>query len=104
MGDNYARIEIMGHQVITGRVTEVTRYGVQFCAVERIDKDGNLGCLILHGGSAIFRETPLTREEAIAEATPYWERVAQLPEHEDEDEVGSDDEGPAEGDGDDVPY
>lgn len=91
--DSYARVEIMGHQVIVGRVTEVTRYGVQFCSVEPIDKEGNLGRAVLHGGASIFRETPLTREEAMElAAASSWRCVRELPGHEDlepdDEEVG----------------
>lgn len=89
--DQYARVEIMGHQVIIGRVSEVTRYGVQFCCVEPINKDGELGRGILHGGSSIFRETPLTREEAIVWVKDVGRWVLhgpgpQLPEHDDKDD------------------
>ena len=82
MAAQYARVEIMGHRVVVGRVSEVTRFGVSFCAVEPVDKDGNFEARQLYGGASVFCLTELDRATAIAEATPYWERVAQLPEHE----------------------
>jgi hypothetical protein len=78
--DSYAKVEIMGHHVAIGRVSEVLRFGAVFCQVEAIDEEGALGRPVLHGGAAIFRLTPLSREEAIELVKNPYMTVKVLPQ------------------------
>ena len=53
----WAIVEIMGHRVIAGRISEVSRFGASFCRVEVDLPDGTIAAQE-YSGSAIFCITP----------------------------------------------
>ena len=55
--EEWAIVEIMGHRIISGRVSEVTRFGAPFCRVEVDLPDGTIAAQE-YSGSAIFCITP----------------------------------------------
>ena len=63
--DNFAIVEIMGHQRIAGKVREVTRAGVQMLEVEVPAMDGRPSYVRRFSGAAIFSETPVPEAAAI---------------------------------------
>lgn len=62
----YAIVELFGHTTLVGRVAEVERFGAKMLALEPIFA-GKLMGPIYHGGAAIYRLTPCSRQIA-------WER------------------------------
>lgn len=69
----YAIVEIMGHQTVIGRITEVDRFGTKFMQIEPVYK-GELLPPILQGGASIYRMTPCSPELAAARSPtePYY--------------------------------
>ena len=63
---DYAIVELFGHTTLIGRVAEVERFGAKFLALEPLF-NGTLLPAIFHGGAAIYRLTPCSRQIA-------WER------------------------------
>lgn len=79
-GWSWAVIEVMGHRRHVGRVREEMRYGVPMVRVDvPIDGDPEAKGWLTHfyPGSALFGETPCTRDAALKANKPY-ERPAQL--------------------------
>ena len=92
--DRYALIEIMGHRVRVGRVSEVEKYGAVFCRVEPVDGDGNLGPPEDYSAAAIFAERTVTREDAIDMAKPYHrQRLFASAEYDEPDEPDEPEDG-----------
>lgn len=63
----YAIVELMGHQTVVGRVSEIERFGTKFMQIEPIYL-GKLLAPILQGGPSIYRCTPCSAETAFARA------------------------------------
>jgi hypothetical protein len=61
----YAIIELFGHTTLVGRITEVERFGTKMLALEPLFAGALLG-EVFHGGAAIYRLTPCSREIAWA--------------------------------------
>lgn len=59
----YAIVELFGHTTLIGRIAEVERFGSKMLAIEPLFKGQLLGC-VFHGGAAIYRLTPCSREIA----------------------------------------
>lgn len=59
----YAIVELFGHQTLVGRVTEVERFGAKMMSIEVVF-NGTLLPPMMHGGAAIYRFTPCTKEIA----------------------------------------
>jgi len=81
----YAIVELMGHQTVVGRVSEVDRFGTKFLQMEPIYL-GKLLTPILQGGSSIYRCTPCSAEVAFARAPTADYQLPQsvratLPKH-----------------------
>lgn len=63
--DQWAIVEIMGHQQYAGRVTEQSLGGCFFVRVDVPEIDSLPGFTKLFGSAAIFSITPVTPEAAI---------------------------------------
>lgn len=59
----YAIVELFGHATLVGRIAEVERFGTKMLAIEPLFNGALLGP-IYHGGAAIYRLTPCTRQNA----------------------------------------
>lgn len=59
----YAIVELFGHTTLVGRIVEVERFGAKMLAIEPLFNGQLLGP-VYHGGAAIYRLTPCTREVA----------------------------------------
>lgn len=68
----WMRIEIFGHRVRCGRVTEIERFGTKLCQIEVFEGSGEQpACIEQYGGAAIFSATPCTEEYARDFHRPY---------------------------------
>ena len=63
----YAKVEMMGHRTLWGRVSEIERFGTKMCQVEPI-YCGKLLPPILTTGSSIYCFTPVSAETAFGMA------------------------------------
>ncbi len=63
---DYAIVELFGHTMIVGRITEVDSFGTKMLAIEPLF-NGALLPPILHGGLSIYRLTPCTADVAWAQ-------------------------------------
>lgn len=96
--DQWAIVEIMGHQVYAGRVTEQVVGGTSFVRVDVPDVEDQPGFSKLFGASAIYAITPASEQVArlvaqrhgqtplsVYDLPPEWQRkIAQpLLEHDD---------------------
>ncbi|MDH2310376.1 hypothetical protein [Methylobacterium brachiatum] len=73
-GWSWAIVEVMGHRRHVGRVREEERYGTRMLRVDvPIDGDPDAKGWRTHfyAGSALFGETPCTRDAALAANRPY---------------------------------
>jgi hypothetical protein len=69
----YALLELFGHVALGPCwVTETERYGKKFCLACKLKPDGTTELPMLLGPGAIFRETEITRDEAMDRARPEW--------------------------------
>jgi hypothetical protein len=69
----YALLELFGHVALGPCwVTETERYGKKFCLACKLKPDGTTELPMLLGPGAIFRETELTKDEALDRARPEW--------------------------------
>lgn len=59
----YAIVELFGHTTLIGRINEVERFGAKMLAIEPVFA-GTLLPAIYHGGAAIYRLSPCSRELA----------------------------------------
>lgn len=59
----YAIVELFGHTTLVGRISEVERFGAKMLAIEPLF-NGRLLDPIYHGGAAIYRLSPCSREIA----------------------------------------
>jgi hypothetical protein len=60
---DYAIVELFGHTTLVGRITEVERFGAKMLAMELL-YGGKLLDPIYHGGAAIYRLSPCSRQIA----------------------------------------
>ena len=63
--DQFCIVEIMGRQVIAGRVTEQTIGGTAFLRVDVPECDGHPAFTRFYGSGAIYAMTPVSEEVAI---------------------------------------
>ena len=70
---NYAKVEMMGHRTVWGRVSEIERFGTKMCQVEPIC-GGRLLTPILTTGASIYCLTPVSAVTAfgMAPKSPGW--------------------------------
>lgn len=66
--EEWALVELMGHQRIVGRVTEQTIAGGAFLRVDVPDADGKTKFTRFYGTSAIYAINPISAEIAITMA------------------------------------
>ena len=59
----YCIVELMGHSTLVGRFAEVERFGTKMLAIEPLFNGILLG-VVFHGGAAIYRLTPCSRDTA----------------------------------------
>jgi hypothetical protein len=59
----YAIVELFGHTTLVGRICEIERFGAKMLAIEPVF-NGKLLDPIYHGGAAIYRLSPCSREIA----------------------------------------
>jgi hypothetical protein len=62
--DEWAKVELFGHQVIVGRVTEATLAGGSFIRVDVPAVNGNPAFTRFFGPSAIYSITPVSEQIA----------------------------------------
>lgn len=62
----YGIVELFGHTTLVGRITEAERFGAKLLALEPLF-NGVMLTAVFHGGAAIYRLTPCSRQVA-------WER------------------------------
>ena len=62
--DEWAKVELFGHQVIVGRVTEATLAGGAFLRVDVPEVNGNPAFTRFFGPSAIYSITPVAEQIA----------------------------------------
>lgn len=62
--DEWAKVELFGHQVIVGRVTEATLAGGSFLRVDVPQVNGNPAFTRFFGPSAIYSITPVSEQIA----------------------------------------
>ena len=62
--DHFAVVELMGHVRMTGRLTEVERFGSKLGKLEVIDRSGEVVATQYFGGASVYRITPCTEETA----------------------------------------
>jgi hypothetical protein len=69
----YAKVEMMGHRTVWGRISEVERFGVKMCQIEPIC-GGKLLPPILTTGASIYCMTPVAPNTAfgMAPREPRW--------------------------------
>lgn len=72
--DAFAIVEVMGHQVYAGRVTEQTIAGAAFIRVDTPAVDGLPAFSKLLGAGSIFAITPCDEEVALRAAASYRNR------------------------------
>lgn len=60
---DFAIVELFGHTTLIGRIAEVERFGAKMLAMEPLF-NGALLPAVFHGGAAIYRLTPCSREVA----------------------------------------
>lgn len=59
----YAIVELFGHTTLVGRIAEVERFGAKMMALEPLF-NGTLLDPVYHGGAAIYRLIPCSRQIA----------------------------------------
>ena len=59
----YAILELFGHTTLVGRIAEVERFGTKMLAIEPLF-NGALLPPVYHGGAAIYRLSPCSRQVA----------------------------------------
>lgn len=61
--DQWAIVELMGHQMVAGKVTEEEHFGVNLCRVDVPLPDGSFATCY-YGGSAIYAVKPTDEQTA----------------------------------------
>jgi hypothetical protein len=90
--DEWAKVELFGHQVIVGRVTEATLAGGSFLRVDVPATNGNPAFTRFFGPSAIYSITPVGEQVARDLLQVYRKEpvsryeLAQLPAPNNDDE------------------
>lgn len=74
--EGWAIVELMGHRVIAGKVSEASQYGASQLRVDVPGPDGTTVVTQFYGGSAIYALTPCDE----AAARRVLERRYDLPE------------------------
>lgn len=86
----WAVAELMGHRSLVGFVTEVEAFGTKLLSIDVLGRDGQPVGTQLYGGSALFCLTPVTEEQARAQAANQWRLPGPLElvagDHLDEDD------------------
>jgi len=77
--ERWAIVEIMGHRVRAGRVSEVTQFGVVMCRIEIPTPDGEgIDHVEDYGGGSIFAIAETTKEKVLERYRQYTPTYAQL--------------------------
>lgn len=71
--EQWAIVELMGHQVIAGLVSEASRFGTTLMRVDVPEVDGVPGYTKFYGGNAIYAITPV--DESLARRAAASMRV-----------------------------
>lgn len=75
--DHWCIVELMGHQRIAGRVTEVNLFGSALMRVDVPDFDGKPGFSKFYGAGAIYAVTPVDESVARELARAYDQRPVE---------------------------
>lgn len=71
--ERYVLLELFGHVAMGAcAVRQVTRYGKTYCEARQVQPGGSLGLPEIIGPGAIYRESEITKDEAIDRARPNW--------------------------------
>lgn len=62
--EGWAIVELMGHRVIAGKVSEASQYGAAMLRVDVPGRDGGLAITQFYGGNAIYALTPCDEDMA----------------------------------------
>lgn len=62
--EEWSIVELMGHVRITGKLSEVERFGSKLGKIDVIDKEGGTIATQYFGGSSVYRITPCTEDTA----------------------------------------
>lgn len=60
----WAIVELMGHKVVAGYVTEETKFGTPLCRIDVPETSAHPQFTQLYGGSALYCVTPVSEEVA----------------------------------------
>ena len=75
----WARVEIMGHRVHHGTITEVDQFGVKMLRVDVFAVGDQPIATHFYGGAAIYGITKITEEAAREAEAPTWRRQTGVP-------------------------
>ena len=70
--EQWARVELMGHRVLLGSISEVHQFGTTMIRIEAIDEKGELEPAQEYGGGSIYCLTRMPKEQAYEAAKPEW--------------------------------
>ena len=74
----YGIVELLGHQTLVGRISEVERFGTKMLALEPLF-NGRLLPMLFQGGASIYRLTPCSAAIAWAkQPKQVWQLPATL--------------------------
>jgi hypothetical protein len=91
--EQWAKVELMGRQVIVGMVTETTIAGGSFLRVDVPKADGTVSHSRFYSTAAIYCISPVSQEVAVALIARYDERPVQAYELPERSGFGPGDEG-----------
>ena len=75
-GEQWAKVELMGHRTRVGKVSEVEMFGGKLMRIAALDDDGVEQPIEFYGASAMFCLT-LTTEEAVMMAVAEHKRLRE---------------------------
>lgn len=76
LNENYAVIELMGHQRMIGRYSEITIAGKGFLRVALLDKDGNVIRTRDINPDSVYAINPISKETCLLECGRMQQEVA----------------------------
>lgn len=71
--EGWAIVELMGHRVIAGKVSEASQYGAAMLRVDVPNGDGETAITQFYGGSAIYALTPCDEAAARKVLNRRWD-------------------------------
>jgi hypothetical protein len=88
--DTYGRLELLGHRVLYGHLSEEEIAGVQFVAIDV--KRGAEVRREFYSTASIYCIAPLTEQEVIEATTQQPRRIASVSVYEESDDYEDDDD------------